>query len=153
MQKNYLSAFFRRCGFSLPATLIVAVGLVIPARAAPAPDAELTAAFKLFAVYLAVDEGCRLCFNWGYAEESRKSVISYARRNGNSLGMINKVMREHGGSPVSFRAAIETYKAVYLEGAPAGSSDCPDFLQKVDNGEWDLYKGRPWAKEYKLLSK
>jgi hypothetical protein len=100
--------------------------------------------FKSYCVTVRLLQNCEL----KEPQEAPKTQAGFDRRNGSTLDMTQRVIKQLGG----FNREISGVVATTMDAEVAvGVSDCKAFLKTVQDGAKDIYKAPEYADDYALV--
>lgn len=100
--------------------------------------------FKSFQVTLGQLKACQASH-----EEAGKAIGAFGQRNGNTLALVMKEIKNLGGITTEIRSTLD---AEVAEAITAPSVSCQTLVEDVVSGKRDIYKGPQHQDDYKLIS-
>lgn len=101
------------------------------------------AALRLLRGYMQTEKGLVSCKN--SQPDAGRALGAYGQRNGNSLALVMKTIKQSGGLNPEIREALE--EAINSLPTP----DCSSLINEVNSGRHDIYKAPQYLDDYKLI--
>ena len=104
------------------------------------------AALRLFNAYSLTVKRLTTCK--ATMPEAGKVLGTFNNRNGNTLGLVMKVVKGLGGVTPEIKQVMDQETDRRLASEPV---DCQALVKAVNNGERDIYKAPEFVDDYKLI--
>ena len=110
--------------------------------------ARFKAALRILTGYTVTVIKLRLCADED--PEVKRVVANYHGRNGSSMNLVMRLIKNNGGLTPEIRQAMDERAAELIGDAPGGN-DCKALVAKVASGGEDIYKAPHYVDDYKLI--